>query len=156
MLETATSVNVGTLHLAYKEKSIMGKQTKTFFEQEVARIMKEHALPEHHYVYVRQSKAFMEKYYGDKLELDRIAAAAFMSRFHYIRIFQQVYGRTPRQYLRDLRIEKAKELLKKGHSVTQVCFEIGYGSLPTFSKVFKRGTGHSPRTYQKLNISNPG
>jgi AraC-like DNA-binding protein len=96
----------------------------------------------------------MEKYHGDKIKLDEIAAAAFMSRFHYIRIFQQVYGMTPRQFLRDLRIAKAKELLKEGYSVTQVCFDVGYESLPTFSKVFKRGTGYSPKAYQELNNSN--
>jgi AraC-like DNA-binding protein len=129
----------------------MTKLSKTFFEQEVERIMSDHGLPEHYYAYLRQSKAFMEKYHSDKIELDEIAAAAFMSRFHYIRIFKQVYGMTPRQYLRDLRIENARELLKKGHSVTQVCFDVGYDSLPTFSKVFKRGTGHSPKAYQKLN-----
>jgi AraC-like DNA-binding protein len=133
----------------------MTKSGKTFFEQEIDRIMKEHALPEHYYLWIRQSKAFMEKYHGDKIELNEIAAAAFMSRFHYIRIFQQVYGRTPRQYLRDLRIEKAKDLLKKGYAVTRVCFDVGYESLPTFSKVFKRGTGFSPREYQERNISNP-
>ena len=132
----------------------MNTPPKTFFEQEVERIMKEHALPEHHYAYIRQSKAFMEKYHSDKIQLDEIAAAAFMSRFHFIRIFQRVYGRSPRQYLRDLRIEKAKVLLKKGHSVTGVCFEVGYESLPTFSNVFKRGTGHSPKAYQELNMSN--
>lgn len=134
----------------------MNKHSKTFFEQEIERIMSEHALPKHHYAYIRQSKAFMEKYHGDKIKLDEIAAAAFMSRFHFIRIFQQVYGMTPRQYLRDLRITKAKELLKKGHSVTRVCFDVGYESLPTFSKVFKRGTGRSPKAYQELNISNLG
>jgi AraC-like DNA-binding protein len=128
---------------------------KTFYEKEVERIVTNHGLPEHHYAYIRQSKAFMVRFYGDKIELDRIAAAAFMSRFHYIRIFKQVYGRTPRHYLRDLRIEKAKELLKKGHSVTQVCFDVGYESLPTFSRVFKRGTGYSPKAYQSLNNSNP-
>lgn len=132
----------------------MNKRSKTFYEQEVERIIKEHALPEHHYAYIRQSKAFMEKYHGDKIELNEIAAAAFMSRFHYIRIFQQVYGMPPRQYLRDLRIKKAKELLKKGYSVTRVCFDVGYESLPTFSKVFKRGTGYAPKAYQELNISN--
>lgn len=129
----------------------MDKPFKTFFEQEVDRLTKEYGLPAHHYAYVRQSKAFMEKYYSDKIELDEIAATAFMSRFHYIRIFQKVYGMTPRQYLRDLRIEKAKELLKKGRSVTQVCVDVGYESLPTFSHIFKRGTGHSPKAYQKLN-----
>jgi AraC-like DNA-binding protein len=132
----------------------MNKRPKTFYEQEVERIVKEHALPQHHYAYIRQSKAFMEKYLGDKIELNEIATAAFMSRFHYIRIFQQVYGRTPRKYLRDLRIEKAKELLKKGHSLTGVCFDVGYESLPTFSNIFKRGTGYSPKAYQELNMSN--
>jgi AraC-like DNA-binding protein len=134
----------------------MNEPTKTFFEQEIERITREHGLPAHHYAHVRQSKVFMEKYHGDKIQLDKIAAAAFMSRFHYIRIFQQVYGRTPRQYLRDLRVEKAKDLLKKGYSITQVCFDVGYDSLPTFSKVFKRGTGYSPKAYQELNISNLG
>lgn len=126
---------------------------KTFFEQEVDRIMTE-ALPAHYYAYVRQSKAFMNKYYGHKIELNQIAAAAFMSRFHYIRIFQQVYGRTPRRYLQDLRVEKAKELLRQGHPVTQVCFDVGYESLPTFSKIFKRGAGYSPKAYQEINIRN--
>ncbi len=132
----------------------MQNSSKTFFEQEVDRIAKEHGLPEHHYIQVRQSKAFMEQYLSEKIELEKIAAAAFMSRFHYIRIFQQVYGITPRQYLRDLRINKAKELLKQGMSVTQVCFEVGYDSLPTFSSAFKRGAGISPRMYQELNNSN--
>ena len=125
------------------------KDSRTFYEEEVERIMKAYGLSQHHYSSIRQSKSFMEKYYQDKIELDQMAEAACMSRFHYIRIFQQVYGLTPRQYLRDLRIEKAKELLKKGHSVTHVCWEVGYQSLPTFSKVFKRGTGYSPKVYQK-------
>jgi AraC-like DNA-binding protein len=130
--------------------------TKTFFELEIERIVAESYLPQHYYEYVRQSKAFMDKHHGDKIELDEIAAAAFMSRFHYIRIFQQIYGNTPRQYLRDVRIEKAKELLRKGFAVTRVCAEVGYESLPTFSKVFKRGTGHSPKAYREQHISNRG
>jgi AraC-like DNA-binding protein len=129
--------------------------TITFFEQEVQRLMSEQGLSDHHYAYIRQSKAFMEKYYAEKIELDKIAAAAFMSRFHYIRIFQQVYGRTPRRYLRDLRIEKAKALLRKGYPVGRTCIDVGYESLPTFSKIFKQGTGYTPGEYQKLNNSNP-
>ena len=132
----------------------MSSASKTFFEQEVDRITAEYGLPQHHYLYIRQSKAFMERYYGDKIELDNIASAAFMSRFHYVRIFQKVYGMTPRKYLRDLRIARARELLKKGYPVTRVCFEVGYESIPTFSKVFKRGTGYSPKAYQERNISN--
>lgn len=127
---------------------------KTYFEQQVDKITKEIYQPEYYYVQVRKSRSFMVKNLSKKIELDEIAATAFMSRFHYIRIFKQVYGLTPREYLKDLRIDRAKELLKEGTSVTQTCFEVGYESLPTFSRAFKKGTGHSPRVYQELNKSN--
>lgn len=127
---------------------------KTYFEQQIDKLSKECGLPEYHYVQVRQSKAFMEKYLSEQIELEKIAAAAFMSRFHYIRVFQNVYGITPRQFLRDLRINRAKELLRQGIPVTQVCYEVGYNSLPTFSNAFKRGSGYSPKVYLELNKSN--
>ncbi len=133
----------------------MSNKPKTFYQQQVEKIARNQPLMEYQYVQIRQSRAFMEKYLAEKIELENIAAAAFMSRFHYIRIFKQVYGITPRQHLRDLRITKAKDLLKQGLPVTQVCFDVGYESLPTFSHAFKRGTGYSPRAYQKLNHSNP-
>lgn len=133
----------------------MKTEPKTFFQQQVEQVAKSSPLKAYHYVHVRQSRALMKRYCSEPFELDRMAAAAFMSRFHYIRIFQQVYGVTPGQHMRSLRIEKAKDLLKTGLPVTQVCLEVGYDSLPTFSKVFKDGTGCSPRAYQKANKSNP-
>lgn len=132
----------------------MNNKPKTYYEQEVERIAESISLQKYHYVQVRQSKTFMEKYYSEKIDLEKMAAAAFMSRFHYIRIFRQVYGVTPRQYLKGFRITKAKELLKIGLPITQVCFEVGYDSLPTFSKAFKCGVGYSPKVYQKVNNSN--
>jgi len=129
--------------------------TKTYFEIQLDQLLKEHYLPEHYYVQVRQSKSFMEKYLSEKIELERIASTAFMSRFHYIRIFKRVYGLSPRQYLRDLRINRGKELLKQGLSISEVCFDVGYESLPTFCNAFKKATGYSPGEYQTLNKSNP-
>lgn len=133
----------------------MKTKPTTFFEQQLEQVAESSPLKAYHYARVRQSRAFMERYYSRRVNLDTIAAAAFMSRAHYIRIFQQVYGVTPRQHLRSIRIEKAKALLKTGLPATDVCLEVGYDSLPTFSKVFKDGTGHSPRAYQKANKSNP-
>ena len=127
---------------------------RTYFELEIEKLAQEHYLPEYYYVQVRQSKSFMERYLAEKIELEKIASAAFMSRFHYIRIFKAVYGLSPRQFLRDLRINKGKELLMQGLQVTQVCLEVGYDSLPTFSNAFKRATGYSPTEYQHLNKSN--
>ena len=132
----------------------MNFKSKTFYQQQLEKIAQNHLLMEHQYVQIRQSRTFMEKYLAENIELENMAAAAFMSRFHYIRIFKQIYGITPRQHLRDLRINKAKELLKQGVPVTQVCYDVGYESLPTFSNAFKRGTGYSPKEYQKMNNSN--
>ena len=78
----------------------MSKKTKTYFEREIDRIYDEDSLRPEQYVQVRQSKAFMEKYYSDRVELNDLARAAFMSRFHYVRIFRRMYGLTPRAYLR--------------------------------------------------------
>lgn len=129
----------------------MSKKQKSFFETEIERIYKDIPFRPEMYLKIRQSKAFMENSYQEKIELDDIAKAAFLSRFHYVRIFQRMYGLTPRAYLRDIRISKAKALIKKGETITQVCFEIGYESLPTFSSVFKKCTGYSPKEYQQLN-----
>lgn len=132
----------------------MTQKPKTYFELELERIYKELPLSPEQYAKVRQSKVFMEKFYSDKVELNDLAKAAFMSRFHYGRIFQRIYGLTPRMYLRDLRISRSKDLIKQGLSITQVCFEVGYESVTTFSAVFKKCTGFTPKAYQQSHKSN--
>jgi len=132
----------------------MSEQPKSFFQTEIERLYSEDPIRPEQYAKVRQSKAFMENFYSDKVELDDLAKAAFMSRFHYNRMFQRIYGLSPRNYLRDLRIAKAKILLKQGLTITQVCFEVGYESVTTFSTVFKKCTGHSPKGFQKLHLQN--
>jgi len=132
----------------------MSEKPKTYFEAELDRIYGENSLRPEQYMQVRQSKAFMEKFYPDQVELNDLAKVAFMSKFHYVRIFQRMYGLTPRHYLRDLRISKAKELIRNGLPVTQVCLEIGYESVTTFSAVFKKCTGYTPREYRLIHKSN--
>jgi len=132
----------------------MSKKTKTYFENEVNRLYGEELFRPELYVQIRQSKAFMVKYHAEKIELNDLAAAALMSRFHYIRMFQSMYGLTPRSFLKDLRVSNAKKLLKKGLSITQVCFDVGYESLSTFSAVFKKCTGYTPSEYQRIQKSN--
>ena len=133
-----------------KQESMPNSQ-KSFFETEIDRLYKNGPFSHKMYVQVRQSKVFMEKFYMNKIELEDMAKAAFLSRFHYVRVFQRMYGLTPRAYLRDLRISKAKELIKDGEAITTVCYEVGYDSLSTFSSVFKKCTGHTPKEYQKRN-----
>jgi len=132
----------------------MPMHSQDYFEGEVARIYREVSFRPEQYARVRQSRHLMEKHYSEQIELDDLAKTAFMSKFHYVRVFQRMYGLTPRVYLRDLRISKAKALIQKGMSITRVCSDVGYESVSTFSAVFKKCTGHTPKSYQRLQNSN--
>jgi AraC-like DNA-binding protein len=78
-----------------------------------------------------------------------IARRVNISPFHFIRQFQAVFGVTPHQYRIQARLDAAKRLLAKGHSVTDVCMEVGFSSLGTFSALFTRRIGESPSAYQR-------
>jgi len=94
-----------------------------------------------------QAKLFIDKSYADNIDLDNIADEAYFSKFHFIRRFKTVYLKTPHQYLIDLRIQKAGELLKNGLTVSAVCYAVGFESLSSFSRLFKRTTGMCPSAY---------
>ena len=127
----------------------------SYYTAKVTEVYASLGIPEYIYVRVRDSKHFMEASFADKIELDSIAAAACMSRFHYIRTFQQIYGLSPRKFLKDIRIRNAMLFLKDGVPVNMVCARVGYDSLPTFCSAFRKGTGFSPKAFQKRHNSNP-
>jgi len=77
-----------------------------------------------------------------------------MSRYHFLRRFRDTFDTTPHQYLIQRRIEKAKELLRARRlSVTDVCFEVGFESLGSFSALFRRCVGSAPVTYRKRELA---
>jgi len=126
----------------------------TFYESEIARQIDSGALAGKMHDRLRVCKTYMRCHYGQSLSLADIAQQAFLSPSHFIKAFGRVYGVTPRQYLRDLRLDKAKQQLCRGQSVTEVCFSVGYTSLPSFSKQFKQAFGCSPKVYQQLQRRN--
>ena len=81
--------------------------------------------------------------------LDDLARAAGLSRAHLAREFAATFGRTPHQYLVRLRLDLARRQLAHGASVTDVCVELGFASLGSFSSSFRRHTGLSPRAWQQ-------
>ncbi|MEM9024474.1 MAG: helix-turn-helix transcriptional regulator, partial [Bacteroidota bacterium] len=91
--------------------------------------------------------------YDQALNLDAMSRALFVSKFHLIRLFKRHYGLTPRQYLIDTRLAKAKEHLAMGLSVTETCFAVGFESVGSFSTLFKAKTGKSPGAYQTEQLS---
>ena len=103
------------------------------------------------YLYRRivQAKLFIDNNYADKIDLNGISDEAYFSKFHFIRLFKSAYGKTPHQYLKYVRIEKAKELLKNNSTVSEACFLVGFDSLSSFSGLFSKVVGKSPSNYLK-------
>ena len=82
--------------------------------------------------------------------IEQLAREVGISPFHFIRQFEAVFGVTPHQYRIASRIEQAKHLLAHGeHSVTDVCMEIGFSSLGSFSTLFAQRVGETPSAYRR-------
>jgi len=103
------------------------------------------------YLYKRvvDAKLFIENNFHLPLVLDAVAKKACFSKFHFSRLFKESFGLSPNQYLTEVRIKKAKELLSQKVSVSDVCYQTGFQSIPTFSNLFKRHTGLSPKLFAK-------
>ena len=95
-----------------------------------------------------QAKLFMDDHYSEDINLDHISGKAFFSKFHFIRLFKNIYGRTPHQYLAHVRLEQSKILLAKGHSVSDACQSVGFMSIGSFTTLFKRTYHFTPSAYQ--------
>lgn len=96
------------------------------------------------------AKVFIDENYHQSIHLEEISQKAFLSPYHFHRLFCQVYKKTPHQYLISKRIEKAKELLSENKPVLEVCNEVGFESLGSFSVLFKKEFGFSPTYYRNM------
>ncbi|HKN81836.1 MAG TPA: AraC family transcriptional regulator [Pyrinomonadaceae bacterium] len=97
-----------------------------------------------------RAREFIDHCYDHPLNLDTISEKACFSRYHFLRLFRQAFNKTPHQYLIERRIEKAKELLSDDElRVTDVCFEVGFQSLGSFSSLFHKYVGHAPVSYRQ-------
>lgn len=103
------------------------------------------------YQRVVSAKIFMDNNLEESISLEQISKQAFLSRFHFHRIFTSVYRKTPHQYLTEKRLKRAKALLaKEGISISEVCSSVGFESLGSFSTLFKKMNGYAPQYYRNL------
>lgn len=104
------------------------------------------------YLYRRivQAKLFIDANFTEAIDLENIAEEACFSKYHFIRLFKQAYHKTPHQYLVTLRIDYAKKLLSQSEcNVTDVCFQIGFESVGTFTTLFKKMNGVTPTAFRQ-------
>ena len=103
--------------------------------------------------WLRRVRDRIDREYAQPLDVEALARGAHMSAGHLSREFRLAYGESPYGYLMTRRIERAMALLQRGDlSVTDVCFEVGYGSLGTFSSRFTELVGMPPSAY-RLNAA---
>jgi AraC-like DNA-binding protein len=95
------------------------------------------------------ARELLRERYTESLLLRELAATAGLSEFHFLRAYRDAFGETPHQHFTRLRLEHAKRALARGAAVTEVCFDVGYSSLGSFSSLFARVTGQSPRAWQR-------
>lgn len=108
------------------------------------------------YKRVCRAKEFIDASYTKDITIEKISKQACLSQFHFLRLFKTIFRETPHQYIIQKRISKAVSLLfGTDMPVTQICFEIGFQSLSSFSWLLRKKYGLSPETmraqYRKYN-----
>jgi AraC-like DNA-binding protein len=107
-------------------------------------------LPNATFVKLCRARDFLRDCYAEPVVLADAAAEADLSPWHFLRLFRATFGETPHEYLTRLRIDKAKELLiVADRSVTDICLDVGFSSLGSFSTLFARHVGASPVAYRR-------
>jgi transcriptional regulator GlxA family with amidase domain len=92
----------------------------------------------------------MDRAYAAPLDVPALARVAGVSAAHFIRTFRTTFGETPHRYLQRRRVERAMWLLKEtDRRVTDICLDVGFSSLGTFSRTFRDIVGLSPAAYRR-------
>jgi AraC-like DNA-binding protein len=97
-----------------------------------------------------RARDLVDRRYGEALDLRVLAREANVSPRHFSRSFRRVFGETPYQYLLSRRLERARHLLRTTEmTVGEICLEVGFTSVGSFTTTFTRHVGVSPTTFRK-------
>lgn len=103
---------------------------------------------------IRRAVELMHARMDEELPLEELAAAAYLSPFHFSRLFKKLTGASPHAYLATLRAERAQRLLAETDlTITEVAARVGYSSSSHFTKAFRQATGLTPRAFRAALIS---
>jgi len=96
------------------------------------------------------ARDLLAELHEDAPSVREVALSCQLSPFQFIRQFEAVFGTTPHRFRTQLRIDRAKVLLATDrHSVTDVCLDVGFSSLGSFSALFSERVGVSPTSYRR-------
>ena len=96
-----------------------------------------------------RARDMMDRAFAQPLDVPALAQVAHVSPAHFARQFRATFGETPHRYLQRRRVERAMFMLRESDSsVTEICFDVGFMSLGTFSRTFREIVGCSPSEYR--------
>jgi AraC-like DNA-binding protein len=99
-----------------------------------------------------ETALWIDAHSHQQIDLERAAAQAGISPFHFLRLFSSVLGVTPHQYLVRSRLRHAARLLADDDtSITDVAYDVGFGDLSNFVRTFHRAAGVSPRRFREAS-----
>ena len=99
---------------------------------------------------LQQVRQYLHKQYAQKLTLDTLSARYNISKYHLQRSFQHYFGQSPGEYLTQLRLTRAKELLRATDlPVSEVAYRVGMDNTSYFIYTFRTHEGTTPRQYRK-------
>ena len=125
----------------------------TYYQKELSKIRKYSYSNQRQIETVIRIRQYINRNYAGNPDLDSLSCIHGTSKFHLLRLFKKYYGQTPKQYLTYKRMERARQLLKSGRTVSETCFEVGFDSPCSFSTLFKRYSGCTPSHFRKEQLS---
>lgn len=100
--------------------------------------------------FTRRAKAYVEDHQEDPITLKEVSQALHVSTFYFCKMFKKATGLTFTNYLGRVRIERAKKmLLDHNRRISEIAYDVGFGSLTHFNRVFRRIVGQSPSDYRE-------
>lgn len=157
--DMAFAMGVKACHFRYRSnylKIIMehntSKELKVWFLEKVAEICRNIIVSkeEQSNSIIIKAKEYIELYYYKGISLDDVSREVDISPYYFSKLFKEETGENFIDYLTNIRIEKAKELLNnKELSVKEICIEVGYSDPNYFSRIFKKWSGKTPTEYRE-------
>ena len=98
---------------------------------------------------IKPALYYIQKNFGEKISLSNLSAECGMSPNYFCKLFRDITGQTPVEYITTYRLEMASEMLLDGAKVTDVAYDCGFSDLSYFIHIFKKNLGISPKQYAK-------
>ncbi|MBV9957230.1 MAG: AraC family transcriptional regulator [Acidobacteria bacterium] len=96
---------------------------------------------------LRRAYDYLAEHYAENISLDQLAAVAHLSLFHFTRVFAERYGMPPHAFQTQLRVLRAKALLREGLAISQVAQQTGFADQSHLTRHFKRLVAITPGQY---------